>query len=69
VQWTSYNRGLGRNQGELIQKENYTKRFLRLRSADPGYDFSGLNAVLENIVVECISIASAKRAGEPIPRV
>jgi HEPN/Toprim N-terminal domain 1 len=69
VRWTSYNRALGCYQGELIQKENYTKSFLRLRTSGIDYDFSGLNAVLDCIVCECISIASTKMMSEPIPRV
>ena len=50
IRWTSYNRDLDRYQGELVKKETYIRKFLRLRRKEPGYDFSRLTAVLELLI-------------------
>src|SRR5258708_18801920 len=67
VRWTTYNQKLDCYQGELIQKAKYAKQFLQLRTVKEDYDFSGLNAVLDTIVAECLSISSSKFIDEPVP--
>jgi hypothetical protein len=64
VRWTSYNEGAGAYQGALESKEIYAKRFLKLRTHDPNYDFSKLESVLRRIVGTCVSIAEASKLAE-----
>jgi hypothetical protein len=58
VRWTSYNSS-GRYQGELVDKEGYTRHFLDLRYRQTGYDFTKLEAVLDEIIAQCVGIAEA----------
>jgi hypothetical protein len=51
---------LARYQGELIDKEPYTEAFLRLRKVEAGYDFSGLGAVIDLLIKECVEIAEKR---------
>ncbi|HUN26899.1 MAG TPA: HEPN/Toprim-associated domain-containing protein [Steroidobacteraceae bacterium] len=64
VRWTSYNEGAEAYQGVLEFKEKYAKRYLNLRTRDPGYDFQKLEAVLEHIVASCVSMATASKLSE-----
>lgn len=57
VAWTSYNKELGVYQGELLNKEAYTKTFLKRAASIEGYDMSGVSAVLDMIYAECCGIA------------
>jgi hypothetical protein len=67
IRWTSYNREISTCQGELTEKDCYKRRFLELRSKPPGYDFSKLEAVLDVVVAECVSIASQLRSMHFLP--
>jgi len=62
VRWTSYNKVLDVYQGELVDKEQYARRFLALKRRESGYDFEKLNIVLDAIIRECSGIA-ARHAG------
>lgn len=57
VRWTSFNRKLGVYQGELEHKKQFMKKFLELRSITENYNSGGIEAVLDAIVRECVSIA------------
>jgi hypothetical protein len=58
IRWTSYNREVSAYQGELMNKDIYKRRFLELRFKETGYDFSKLDALLDAVVAECVSIAN-----------
>ena len=66
VRWTSYHSS-GRYQGELVDKEVYTRHFLDLRYRQPEYDFMKLEAVLDEIIAQCVGIAETFRDGYPTP--
>ena len=53
VRWTSYHSS-GRYQGELVDKEVYTRHFLDLRYRQAGYDFTKLEAVLDEMIARCV---------------
>lgn len=57
VIWTAYKRELDCYQGELKNKDSYTKSFLNCGSSIAGYDMSGLMAVVDMICAECRAIA------------
>ena len=61
VRWTSFNRELGVYHGELEHKTQFMKRFLQLRSAKESYNYERIEAVLDAIVAECVSIAEHKQ--------
>jgi hypothetical protein len=44
------------------------KEFLRLRGVDPTYDSTKIEAVLDAIVAQCVSIAEAKLITNITPR-
>ncbi len=52
VRWTSYNKNLGAYQGELIGKERYTKKFLKLTGEDSQYNHEKLKFLLDFIYGE-----------------
>ncbi len=64
VAWTSYKKDLGVYQGELLDKESYTKTFLKRARLIDGYDMSGVEAVLDMIYAECCGIAEKARISE-----
>ncbi len=49
VRWTSYSSSIDAYQGELIDKERYTKQFLTSRSLPVGYDTSRLELLLQHL--------------------
>ncbi len=57
VRWGPYNKASETYHGELEHKTQYMKRFLDLRAADPAYDLSKIEAVLDAMVAECVAIA------------
>ena len=61
VRWTSFNRELGVYQGELEHKTQFMKKFLSLRSATESYNREKIEAVLDAIFTECVSIAEHKQ--------
>lgn len=54
VRWTSYNKALDAYQGELISKDKYTRRFLKLHGDDDKYSFEKLKYLLDFIYNEWI---------------
>lgn len=60
VRWGPYNKSSERYHGELEHKTQYMKKFLGLRSAGAHYDFAKIEAVLNAVVVECVTIAEHK---------
>lgn len=51
VRWSSFNSKINAYQGELINKESYTRTFLDQRSVISGYRYDNITAVL-NLIVE-----------------
>lgn len=62
VRWAAYSREADQYQGALERKGRYMKEFLGLRSADPTYDSTKIEAVIDALVAKCVSIAEAKLA-------
>jgi HEPN/Toprim N-terminal domain 1 len=56
VRWTNFNDALGQYQGSLVGKDRYKRAFLEQRRIQPGYDYSKLEAVLDLIVAQCVSM-------------
>lgn len=54
VRWTSYNKSVDAYQGELIGKERYTKRFLKLNCCDGKYSFEKIKYLLDFIYNEWV---------------
>jgi hypothetical protein len=63
VRWSSYNSKIGAYQGELIGKEEYTRKFLGQRRKESGYRYENMDAVLDLIVREAIAMREAVTAG------
>lgn len=61
VRWTSFNRDLQSYQGELQHKTQYMKDFLRMNPGEKGYDARRIEAVLDRLTHECISIAEERQ--------
>ncbi len=53
VRWTSFNDSAGQYQGELIEKEDYTKLFHDKCGHGKGYDLSKLRALWSYIIKTC----------------
>ncbi|HEY0256574.1 MAG TPA: hypothetical protein VGC39_03945, partial [Candidatus Methylacidiphilales bacterium] len=56
VRWTSFNDRIDRYQGELINKTHFAREFLSQRKRLADYDYSGIEAVLEEAIESCIAI-------------
>ena len=59
VRWSSYNAKQDTYQGELVNKDDYTKEFLRQRERVDGYDYSGIEAVLDMLIDACGAMKEA----------
>ena len=57
IRWTSYRSTEDVYQGELINKERYYRRFLKLRELPVDYDRTGIELVLDAITRACEDIA------------
>jgi hypothetical protein len=57
VRWTNYDHRRDCYQGHIVCKEKLAKEFLAQRVLVAGYDYSGLEAVLNMLIQECTSIA------------
>lgn len=57
IRWTSYLKGTDSYQGELADKEKYSRLFMELRRREAGYSFDKLEVVLDIIAKECAEIA------------
>lgn len=54
VRWTSYNVGLDAYQGELLEKESYTRRFLEAaKRGTRSYDYRRLTLLWDHLVAVC----------------
>ncbi|MDP9762482.1 MULTISPECIES: HEPN/Toprim-associated domain-containing protein [Agrobacterium] len=62
VRWTSYDQRRDCYQGHLVEKETFSKEFLSQKALVDGYDYSGLENVLDMLLRECISINEENRA-------
>jgi len=60
IRWTSFNRELGVYQGELEQKTDFLKCFLKLKSIPTDYDTTKIEAVLDALIDECVTIAEER---------
>ncbi|MBY3123217.1 HEPN/Toprim-associated domain-containing protein [Rhizobium laguerreae] len=56
VRWTNYDQRRDCYQGHLVEKETFSKEFLSQKVLVDGYDYSGLETVLDMLLRECISI-------------
>lgn len=65
IRWTFFNRELQIYQGELQQKAQYMKHFLEMRMLDPAYNSSRIEAALDALVAQCVSIAEARQTAFP----
>jgi hypothetical protein len=61
VRWTVFNRELGIYHGELQGKTQYMKDFLQMRTADKKYNRRRIEAVLDALIKECVSIAETEQ--------
>ncbi len=59
IRWTNYNKHLDRYQGELEQKEEYTKTFLKQNLKNETYRCDKLLLLLKSIVSQCSAMRSA----------
>lgn len=57
IRWNNYSAEVDRYHGELVGKGGYAARFLALKRREQGYDFGGIEAILDAVVAECITIA------------
>ena len=64
VRWTSYSPKIDAYQGELVGKEQYTREFLKQRERLSGYNYEGIEAVLDMIVATCASMKETARIAE-----
>lgn len=67
VVWTNFKPEMDAYHGALEHKESYAKAFLALRRdalAESGYDTGGIDAVLDALIAECVSIATAGIPGD-----
>jgi hypothetical protein len=64
VRWSTYNDKADAYQGALMYKETYARRFLKLRSRDPDYDFAKLEAVLNHLFAVCFTVAESSKLTE-----
>ncbi|MGA2437489.1 MAG: HEPN/Toprim-associated domain-containing protein [Acidobacteriaceae bacterium] len=56
VRWTSYNSHLNCYQGELINKDERARRFLKRGRRTSGYDFSSLATLWDFIISRCLEL-------------
>lgn len=59
VRWTGYNEKLRRYQGELEHKQGYVRRFLKLKQRNSSYDYSKLEAVLDELMSAAVAVAES----------
>ena len=55
VRWTSYDARLKKYQGELEDKEEYTRAFMKLADRNSNYDFSKLEYLWSHLLKCCTS--------------
>lgn len=64
IRWTGYNRELDAYHGEIEGKAGYMRRFLELKEAADGYDFTKIAAVLGVIIQTCVAMREAERLAD-----
>jgi hypothetical protein len=55
IRWTSFNRDLGTYQGELVNKEQYTRAFFDYAGKDPNYSLSKLSYLWQCLLNACVA--------------
>jgi len=60
IRWSNFNKEYQIYQGALENKDNYVKRFKKVKSSDDKYDFSKLKVLIEEIYKNCVE-QSAKQ--------
>lgn len=58
IRWTSYNKSLDAYQGELIDKDRYTRKFLKFKHNNGNYDYEKLKFLIDFIYNEWIGRVS-----------
>lgn len=58
IRWTSYNKSLDAYQGELIDKDRYTRKFLKFNHNNDNYDYEKLKFLIDFIYNEWIGRVS-----------
>lgn len=53
VRWTSYNAALDAYHGELLRKDEYTRRFLEVVTRRLSYDYSKLAVLWQHLLASC----------------
>jgi hypothetical protein len=56
IRWTSFNSDLGLYQGELLNKEQYTRAFFENSSKDRTYNFQKLRYLWKHLLKSCTGI-------------
>lgn len=64
VRWKGFDEKAGKYQGELINKHEYAKEFLKKHTIDSDYSFDKLEYLLDAIIAECVGIAGDSRRHE-----
>jgi len=59
VRWTNYDHHRDCYQGHIVNKEQLAQKFLLQRALVPGYDYSGLEAILDMLITESKSLGEA----------
>jgi hypothetical protein len=54
VRWTSYNKTLDAYHGELIKKDKYTRKFLKLNDTSGYYDSEKIKYLLDHLYGEWV---------------
>ena len=67
ILWTSYKEESNVYQGKLLNKEAYTRTFLKRTASVKNYDLTGVTAILDMIYSECCGIAEAASINKTNP--
>lgn len=54
IRWTSFNHNMGAYQGELVDKEEYTRAFFAATCNGRDYDFSKLSHLWQYLLAQCV---------------
>jgi hypothetical protein len=60
IRWGSFEKAVNAYHGALEQKDTYSSHFYQIRPPYKGYDFSGLDLVLDAVLATAIEIAKAR---------
>ncbi len=64
IRWTEYNKEIDAYHGEIEGRPDSMRRFLELKEAADGYDFTKIEAVLSVIIQNCVAMREAERLAD-----